>query len=161
MLLSISRQIYTVYWQICTFSLTPCTVSHLHNQPVPPSRCTHWHYVLYSSTVEMWHSYSYTLRSTFFIWHNSTNWVMASSYWSFRYLTQTQYTRYDSSVRVIGPSHRSPHNNAQNSQDGKISILPARFEPAISLSQQTVQPLGPVLMNKTVLHCVTSRRVFW
>jgi len=64
-LLSISRQIYTVYWQICTSSLSPCTVLHLHNQPVPPSRYTHWHCVLYSSTVAMWHSYSYTLRLTF------------------------------------------------------------------------------------------------
>jgi len=54
-LMSITRQIYTVYWQICTLSLTLGTVLHLHNQPVPPLRYTHWHYVLYSSTVEIWH----------------------------------------------------------------------------------------------------------
>ena len=56
----------------------------------------------------------------FFLWHNSPNWVRAPSFWSFWYHNETHYTRYDPSVRVIGPSHITPPNNAKNSQDWNI-----------------------------------------
>jgi len=68
-------------------------------------------------------------------WHNSPQWVMASSFT--RFLDQTQRrtnSRYDTSGRVISSSQRPLPGNTQHSQ--QTSMPPVEFEPKISAGER-------------------------
>jgi hypothetical protein len=86
-------------------------------------------------------------RGFSFIWCNSPQWVMASSFTRFLDYTQWRTTVGRTPLDEWSARRRDLYLTTHNTQNRRSSMLPVGFEPAISAGElpQTARPLGPVV----------------